>query len=287
MRLSRISAIVALAVVVMSVQGVAHAAPGEGRFTVDRVVDGDTVAGTWEDGAEGRIRFLNVDTPEVGTCLSAEATAFTKRELRPGTSPALTYDKGLFDPYGRVLAVVRGKSGKSLSVALARNGLGVPVNIAPNRAHYPAVVRASKAAVRDRVGFFDPRLGCTPAGHLDEVRSKVAQARAMPAQTKTQYAAVIASLAATKAALNKIRAARYGLPGPTLRTWIRAARKPLARAIATVRTAKTRAWRTARAEQRKPKPKPTQKSPVTKSPSYPVYNGPRCYAPGGKTWRPC
>lgn len=36
-----------------------------------------------------------------------------------------------------------------------------------------------------------------------------------------------------------------------------------------------------------PKPAPTKSSKPAPSNPYPGYTGPRCYAPGGKTWKPC
>lgn len=36
-----------------------------------------------------------------------------------------------------------------------------------------------------------------------------------------------------------------------------------------------------------PKPAPTKSSKPAPSDPYPGYTGPRCYAPGGKTWKPC
>lgn len=40
-------------------------------------------------------------------------------------------------------------------------------------------------------------------------------------------------------------------------------------------------------EPAQPAPQPTYQEPAPVQEPYPNYTGPRCYAPGGKTWKPC
>lgn len=78
--------------------------------------DGDS----WEasDGTEYRLGLIN--TPERNEQCGAEATAFTRRFLEDG----FAVDAYATDSYGRSVAEVFDKTGKSLNVALAKSGLG-------------------------------------------------------------------------------------------------------------------------------------------------------------------
>ncbi|MDP4010094.1 MAG: thermonuclease family protein [Candidatus Shapirobacteria bacterium] len=73
-------------------------------YQVDRVIDGDTFIVKEGDLSAGRqIRLMSVNSPEVGLCGSAEATAKLK-ELIDGKKVRLVGD--LNDHYGRLLALV-------------------------------------------------------------------------------------------------------------------------------------------------------------------------------------
>ena len=78
--------------------------------TVTRVVDGDTAVIT-VDGAERRVRFLGVDTPETvhpnkpEQFYGKEASNFTKQTLT-GKRVWLEYDKSPQDRYNRHLAYI-------------------------------------------------------------------------------------------------------------------------------------------------------------------------------------
>lgn len=78
--------------------------------------DGDSWVAS--DGKEYRLGLVN--TPERNEQCGPEATAFTRTFLGAG----FTVDAYTTDDYGRVVAEVRNKQGKSLNVRLARNGLG-------------------------------------------------------------------------------------------------------------------------------------------------------------------
>ena len=80
------ASVIALAVsLLMSTS--AQASPADSG-TSARVVDGDTIVAA-VGATEERVRFLNVDTPEVGTCLADKATSFTTRALPAGQSIVL------------------------------------------------------------------------------------------------------------------------------------------------------------------------------------------------------
>ncbi|MBE0418065.1 MAG: thermonuclease family protein [Coriobacteriia bacterium] len=78
------------------------------KVTVTRVVDGDTVEVTYEDGKVEKVRFIGVDCPESTNEVEPygqEASAYTKREL-DGKTVYLETDAELRDKYGRLLAYV-------------------------------------------------------------------------------------------------------------------------------------------------------------------------------------
>lgn len=77
--------------------------------TVVRVIDGDTAVFQLEGGAEEKVRFIGVDTPELsgeGSVYGAEASAYTAAALPVGTQVFLEQDVQERDVYGRLLAYV-------------------------------------------------------------------------------------------------------------------------------------------------------------------------------------
>ena len=96
----------------------------EGTYTVQRVVDGDTVI----IAPDVRVRLIGVDTPETVRPdhpvepYGPEASTFTRSFLRGGTV-RLTFDRERFDRYGRHLAYVW-VGQRMLNEELLRAGLG-------------------------------------------------------------------------------------------------------------------------------------------------------------------
>jgi len=75
---------------------------------VIRVVDGDTAVMRLDDGREERVRFIGVDTPEIGAHAERygeQAAAYTTRVLA-GRRVFLEGDVGERDRYGRLLSYV-------------------------------------------------------------------------------------------------------------------------------------------------------------------------------------
>ena len=76
---------------------------------VSKNVDGDTIHVTMPDGADEKVRFIGVNTPESTIRhepYGKEASAFTKSRLAVGARVWLETDVQLRDTYGRVLAYV-------------------------------------------------------------------------------------------------------------------------------------------------------------------------------------
>jgi endonuclease YncB( thermonuclease family) len=264
------------------------APPASGTST--RVVDGDTIVASI-GGVEERVRFLNVDTPEVGTCMADAATAHTTRALPSGQTVALRYDRDLRDPYDRLLALVKPTDGTWLSVSLAEAGLGFPISIAPNSTYYGRVVSAASRARKAGTGMFNPRRSCTPVSRVRRANSAVSQAQSMPVRSRAQYDAVNRKLNSAVALLALASAARYGIDSAWFTSYTKSLRTPVARRLKSVRAAKTKQWNIVR--------NPSHHNTTSNDTSHTTstgwwppgvshsYTGPRCYQPGGVIWYPC
>ncbi|NPD03757.1 hypothetical protein HN031_03545 [Nocardioides sp. zg-1308] len=268
--------------------------------SVIRVVDGDTIEAGVGSGTE-RVRFLNIDTPEVGTCMADRATAFTERQLPAGREVQLRVDRDRRDPYDRLLALVKPTGGEWLSVSLAERGLGFPLAIAPNTRYYPRVVAAASRAERQGVGMFDPRRSCTPVSRARRASTLTSEAQAMPVRSRTQYRAAMGKLDKAAALLTLVTAARYGATASSWFTsYARGLRVPAQKRVRAVRAAKTRQWHAAANASNNGGSGTNGGSGNNGStssnnshdgwwpPGVPhSYNGPRCYQPGGVVWYPC
>ncbi len=103
---------VALAVGCAPVASSAGDTPGGPEVTRAEVVhhtDGDTARLRLASGAEERVRFIGIDTPEVGERVEPygeQAAAYTAEVIPVGTTVWLETDAELRDKYGRLLAYV-------------------------------------------------------------------------------------------------------------------------------------------------------------------------------------
>lgn len=115
------------------------------RAEVVRVVDGDTAVFKLHDGAEEKVRFIGVDTPESTNEVEAygkEASNYTADVLTPGRIVFLEEDVEQRDRYGRLLAYVWLSEPKSLedsevrsklfNAQLALDGYAQSMTIQPN-----------------------------------------------------------------------------------------------------------------------------------------------------------
>lgn len=115
---------------------------GGDTATVKRVIDGDTIEVEYQ-GKEATVRLLNIDTPEtkhpnqVVECLGPEASQFLTDMLPEGTPVTLEFDQEKTDKYDRLLAGVFTEDGTFVNEAIAREGLGNAIKIAPNEKFYP------------------------------------------------------------------------------------------------------------------------------------------------------
>lgn len=152
------------------------------QYSVERVVDGDTIVVQNDDGENGiRVRLLSVDTPEMDEtgslegCYAQEATDYLTGLLPVGTAVELETDVEDTDRYGRLLAGVYVAGDDTLiNAEIARGGYGVAALYQPNEKFYPEVKAAEEQAQQDGVGIHDPALACSPAASHEDAATALA-----------------------------------------------------------------------------------------------------------------
>jgi micrococcal nuclease len=128
---------------------------GRARATVTHISDGDTITLS----GLGKTRLIGVDTPEVYghvDCYGPQASAFTKRVLKPGTK--VTYEIGTeaHDRYGRSLAYVWLADGRMFNELLARDGYADELTSPPNVEYEPRFRAAGRDAREHDRGLWSP-----------------------------------------------------------------------------------------------------------------------------------
>jgi micrococcal nuclease len=122
---------------------------GPAQAVVERVVDGDTV----ELDTGERVRYLLVDSPELGDCFGAEAAEHNRR-LVEGETVTLDYDVQCRDDYDRLLAHVA-VGGREIDLLLVERGLACTLVVPPNGSDRAPEVEAAEArARREGVGLW-------------------------------------------------------------------------------------------------------------------------------------
>ncbi len=132
----------------------------EPNAEVGRVVDGDTIV-AMIDGAEERIRFIGIDTPESVKpnspveCFGKEASAHLAEYLPPGTPLVLVRDVEARDRYDRLLAYVyRASDGLFVNMQMMLDGYAQPATYPPNVAHTDQFLAASRQAREAELGLW-------------------------------------------------------------------------------------------------------------------------------------
>lgn len=136
------------------------------QVTVERVVDGDTLLVSGEQGGvlpaagEHRVRLLLVDTPEVDgpdaeqECQGPEASGFTAELVPEGSTLLLAGDDEALDEFGRLLAYAWTPDGVFVNEAVVANGFAYAVVIPPNDEHVGVVSDAEQRARDARLGVW-------------------------------------------------------------------------------------------------------------------------------------
>jgi micrococcal nuclease len=127
--------------------------PLRGSTVVTGVTDGDTITLS----GIGRTRLIGIDTPEVyggAECYGRAASAFTKRELRPGTHVKVRIGRESHDRYGRALAYVWLPDGTFFNEMLAERGYATPLTIPPDDDYARRFLAAARRARDERRGLW-------------------------------------------------------------------------------------------------------------------------------------
>lgn len=170
-RCQAVPAVLRRSLLLLALAGVVLATAGAstgGRFVlqgvVTHVVDGDTLDVRLDGRGLERVRLIGIDTPEVGTCGAAAATAAAAR-LAAGRRVVLRGDgsQDTRDRYGRLLAYVWLPGGRDLGFRLLAGGNARVYVYDRPFARLAAYRRAERLGAR-RAPCVAPRAtGCDPS----------------------------------------------------------------------------------------------------------------------------
>ena len=141
----------------------------DGRASVVRVVDGDTVV-VQLGGREDTVRLIGIDTPETVDprspveCFGEEASDRTKALLPTGTDVRLVADAEPRDRYDRLLAYVYRDDGTFVNLALVEDGYVSVLTYPPNVTHESEFTAAAAPARDERRGLWGACGGSDDAG---------------------------------------------------------------------------------------------------------------------------
>ncbi|MCY4109524.1 MAG: thermonuclease family protein [Chloroflexi bacterium] len=120
------------------------------------VIDGDTIE-VAIDGAIETVRYIGIDTPEIGQRCAPEATE-TNRRMVSGKRVMLVRDRENRDIYNRLLRYVY-SDGELVELKLVELGLARPLKIFPNVTHSDEIAEAARTAKANGTGcLWDPEL---------------------------------------------------------------------------------------------------------------------------------
>jgi micrococcal nuclease len=132
----------------------------DGRATVVRVIDGDTIV-VHIGGRDENVRLLGIDTPETHKpdtpveCYGPEASERMAALLPAGTTVRLVRDVEARDRYGRLLAYVyRDSDDLFIDLTMVSEGFAGTLAIPPNLAHRSELDTATAAAQTARRGLW-------------------------------------------------------------------------------------------------------------------------------------
>jgi micrococcal nuclease len=155
-----IRSIVVAGIVLLAACAAHTTAATDGRATVTRVVDGDTIV-VRIAGREENVRLLGIDTPETHKpdtpveCYGPEASDRLTALLPAGTIVRLVRDTESRDRYDRLLAYVyRDDDGLFIDLTMVAEGFAAPLAIPPNVAHRAEIDAAAAAAQSARRGLW-------------------------------------------------------------------------------------------------------------------------------------
>jgi micrococcal nuclease len=134
------------------------AARGE-IYTVERVVDGDTIEVDRPIQGEDNVRLIGIDTPETVDPgepvqpLGPEASEFTTQQLE-GQEVALEFGEERIDSFGRPLAYVWSSGSDLFNETLVREGLAQVATFPPNTKYEERFLAAQEEARDANLGIW-------------------------------------------------------------------------------------------------------------------------------------
>ena len=251
--------------------------------TVLRWVDGDTV-----ETDQGRVRLVGVDTPEVSdSCSRADKATANAERLAPRGAVVTLRDPSSVqdtDKYGRLLRYVE-VNGHDVGYSQIREGLGVArydgtdgYDSHPRQAAYHASSQGKPSE--------DPLCYAAAAVAATWLLSADDDEHHLWVLTPGQKATTRLLLDAAWDRANELTSRQLSDARQDAEKRIKAKAKAAADAAAKA-AAKAKAKAAADEKAREEASSDTGGGSTSSSDPYPGYTGPRCYAPGGKTWKPC
>lgn len=134
----------------------------ESNFTVDKVVDGDTIHVLYGTSTIYKIRILGINTPETVDprkpveCFGKEASLHMKEILPRGTYVHLIADSSQneIDKYGRLLRYVEIGTSTDIGLSMIRDGYAYQYLFKNSYQRYGRYVRAEKQARDEKKGLW-------------------------------------------------------------------------------------------------------------------------------------
>ncbi|MBX3247488.1 MAG: thermonuclease family protein [Myxococcales bacterium] len=122
------------------------------------VIDGDTIR-VEVDGVRERVRYIGVDTPELGrrgepSQPFGEAARDRNRALVDGQRVRLAFDVGQRDHYGRLLAYVYAEDGSFVNARLVAEGYARVMTVSPNVQHARLFLELERDARAQSLGLW-------------------------------------------------------------------------------------------------------------------------------------
>jgi endonuclease YncB( thermonuclease family) len=135
--------------------------PQRTEATVVEVVDGDTIKVS-VDGEVHSLRYIGIDTPELGEPMGAECCS-ANEQLVGGETVYLEKDVSETDQYGRLLRYVYLANGVFVNAELVRRGYAQSVAYQPDTSHQESLADMEQQARSAEVGIWAPTPTPVPA----------------------------------------------------------------------------------------------------------------------------
>lgn len=131
---------------------------------VSRVVDGDTLWVTRENGPDEKIRLIGIDAHEIRDTptkkagfYGKEASAYLRKRLL-GKKVRLEYDVRRYDRYRRTLAYVYLPDGTFINAEMVKKGYAIMLTVSPNVKYADKFILCQQEARRNSAGLWGVKI---------------------------------------------------------------------------------------------------------------------------------